>query len=246
MARPAHAAKAALVLGFALVLACAKPAADPAPPIAPGAVVLFLGDSITDAGRSRERATEANQQEALGNGYAWLAAAGLLTSGEFEDLRIYNRGIVGNKVFHMVERWDRDCLAFEPDVVSILIGVNDALHAKAGHEEGSVARYEEGYDQILTRTREARPDVKLVVCEPFVLPSGGFDKDLLPGFEVYRAAAKRVAEKHGAIFVPFQSMFDAAQAYAAPTYWASDGIHATEPAAALMAEAWLRAVRGAE
>lgn len=45
-----------------------------------GATVLFQGDSITDAGRSRDRADEVNQQAAMGKGYAWMAAAGLLTT----------------------------------------------------------------------------------------------------------------------------------------------------------------------
>lgn len=87
--------------------------------------ILFQGDSITDAGRSRSKADLANDQAALGNGYAWLAGAGLLVGRPEDGLKVFNRGVSGNKVFQLAERWEVDCLQLKPDVLSILIGVND-------------------------------------------------------------------------------------------------------------------------
>lgn len=100
--------------------------------IAERATVLFQGDSITDAGRSRAAGeTDApNNQPGLGNGYAWLAAAGLLVSRPAAGLKIFNRGISGNKVYQLAERWEQDCLALKPEVVSILVGVNDFWHTR--------------------------------------------------------------------------------------------------------------------
>lgn len=209
-----------------------------------GGVVLFQGDSITDAGRSRKQAAEANTQEALGRGYAWLAAAGLLVRHAGDDLRVFNRGVSGHKVFQLAKRWDRDCVALEPDVLSILIGVNDIWHTRNGKYDGTVAIYERDYDALLRRTRSELPEVDLVVCEPFVLRCGAVDDSWFPEFDEYRAAAKRIAVAHGAVWVPFQSMFDLAIAYAPPAHWAKDGVHPTPAGAALMAQCWLDAVGG--
>ena len=210
--------------------------------IAPRDVILFQGDSITDAGRSREHAGEANAQPALGSGYAWLAASGLLVERPGDGLRIFNRGISGNKVFQLRDRWQADCLAIAPDVLSILIGVNDIWHARGGNYDGTVGVYERDYDALLARTRSALPEVELVVCEPFVLRCGAVDDAWFPEFDEYRAAARRVADAHRATWIAFQSMFDEATRYAPPEHWAKDGVHPSPAGAALMAQAWLRAV----
>lgn len=207
-----------------------------------GDVVLFQGDSITDDGRSRETADEPNLQTTLGNGYAWHAAAGLLVGGKPGRLSLFNRGVSGDRVAQLAERWEADCLALQPDVLSILIGVNDAWHQVMGTGPGTAATYEAEYDALLARTREALPEVELIVCEPFALRVGFVDDTWFPLFDDYRAAAKRLSEKHGATWVAFQSMFDEALRYAPPEHWAPDGVHPAPAGASLMAQAWLRAV----
>lgn len=207
-----------------------------------GDVVLFQGDSITDAGRSREHAAEPNVQPALGNGYAWLAASGLLTGRAQDQLQVFNRGISGHKVFQLADRWDRDCLDLEPDLISILIGVNDIWHSRGGNYDGTVEVYERDYDALLARTRTALPEAELVVCEPFVLRCGAVDDSWFPEFDEYRAAARRVSAAHGTRWVPFQEMFDQAVHYAPPSHWAGDGVHPSSAGAALMAHTWLRVV----
>jgi hypothetical protein len=87
------------------------------PWIDPGSVVLFQGDSITDAGRAREQVLKANSQGPLGNGYAWLAASQLLVDRPDDGISIHNRGISGNKVFQLADRWQIDCLDTKPDVL---------------------------------------------------------------------------------------------------------------------------------
>lgn len=207
----------------------------------PGDTILFQGDSITDAGRKRDVA-EANSFAALGTGYAWLAASQLLTNLPDAGLKFFNRGISGHKVFQLADRWQADCLDLKPNVLSILIGVNDFWHMKNGNYDGTLEKYETDYRALLKRTKDALPDVKLVICEPFVLTVGAVDKSWPPEFAGYRAAAKRVAEEAGATFVPFQSMFDEAVKLAPPEHWARDGVHPTTHGAALMAARWLTAV----
>jgi lysophospholipase L1-like esterase len=211
-------------------------------------VILFQGDSITDAGRSRDRGKTdvANNQPGLGNGYAWLAAAQMLVDRPADKLQFFNRGISGHKVFQLAERWQTDCLDLKPDVLSILIGVNDIWHSldpKLGYK-GTVDIYERDFHALAERTRKALPKVKLVVCEPFVLRCGAVTDKWFPEFDNYRAAAKRVADTHHATFVPFQAMFDAAIKFAPPEHWAGDGVHPSAAGASLMAHFWLKAVGG--
>ncbi len=216
--------------------------------IVKGDVILFQGDSITDAGRSRnkENTTAPNNQAGLGNGYAWLAAAELLVDQPDKGLKVFNRGISGNKVFQLAERWQADCLDLKPNVLSILIGVNDIWHSldpKLGYK-GTVEIYERDYLALIERTQKALPKVKLVICEPFVLRCGAVNEKWFPEFDRYRAAAKRVAESQRATFVPFQTMFDEAVRYAPPEHWAGDGVHPSSAGASLMAYFWLKAVGG--
>jgi lysophospholipase L1-like esterase len=214
--------------------------------ISKGEVILFQGDSITDAGRSRDKgkADVANNQPGLGNGYAWLAAGQLLVDRPADGLRMFNRGISGHKVFQLAERWQTDCLDFKPDVLSILIGVNDFWHTQDSNlgYKGTVEIYERDYHALVERTKKALPRVKLIVCEPFVLRCGAVKDSWFPEFDRYRAAARRVADKHRATFVPFQAMFDAAIKFAPPEHWAGDGVHQSAAGAALMAHFWLKAV----
>jgi lysophospholipase L1-like esterase len=223
-----------------------KPASDSTKSlIKPGAVVLFQGDSITDTGRTRDHIFIPNTQSSLGNGYAWLAASQLLVDRPDDKLTFYNRGISGNKVFQLAERWQTDALNLKPDVLSILIGVNDIWHKLNGKYDGTAERYEKDYSELLKRTKDALPEVKLVVCEPFVLRCGSVNSTWFPEFDEYREAAKRVADEADAVFVPFHSMFERASKLAPPERWAADGVHPSGDGAALMAHTWRRYVDGA-
>ena len=207
-----------------------------------GNTILFQGDSITDSGRSRRTASTANDANALGRGYVQMISAQLLAEYPADDLKIFNRGISGNKVFELAARWDTDCLDLKPDVLSILIGVNDIWHTLEGRYNGTIEKYENDYRELLERTLEALPDVKLVICEPFVLRCGAVNDTWFPEFNGYRASAGMIAKEFDARFVPFQSMFDKAIENTAPEYWAADGVHPTMAGAALMAREWLKTV----
>lgn len=209
-----------------------------------GQVILFQGDSITDFGRDKANHAP-NNQAALGTGYAWLAAAELLVDHPRSRYSVFNRGISGNKVFQLAERWQTDCLDLKPNLLSILIGVNDIWHTLTGKYNGTVEIYERDYRALLERTKKALPKVKLVICEPFVLRCGAVNDKWFPEFDHYRAAAKRVADSFHATFIPFQTMFDEAVKYAPPAHWAADGVHPTGAGASLMAYNWLRVVAGA-
>src|SRR6267378_5559347 len=183
----------------ALMASARRPAAaSPA-----GTVVLFQGDAITDSGRNGA-AAEANTAGALGTGYPLLVAAAALAAHPDRGLRFFNRGISGNKVPDLQERWATDTLALRPDVLSILIGVNDIWHKLAGNYNGTVQDYENQYAALLAQTRQALPRVRIVVLEPFVLRCGAVDDKWFPEFDARRAVAARVAAQAHATFVPLQ------------------------------------------
>jgi len=205
-------------------------------------VVVFQGDSITDAGRNRDSA-EPNAGGALGNGYPLLVASAVLAAHPARGLRFYNRGISGNKVPDLQQRWTTDTVDLHPDVLSILIGVNDFWHKLDHGYNGTVQDYEQQYTALLDETRRGVPRVQLIVLEPFVLRTGAVDARWFPEFDQRRAAAARVATHARATFVPLQSIFNQRARTAPPEYWAADGVHPTPAGHAVIAEHWRRAAR---
>lgn len=231
-----------MVAGIPEIVSAAMPPAKKIT-LSRGNVILFQGDSITDAGRNRDDSSP-NSPRALGSGYAMLATAALLEKYASNDLKIYNKGISGNKVFQLAERWDRDCLELKPDVLSILIGVNDIWHKLNGQYNGTPEIYRKDYIALLERTRKALPGIKLVICEPYAVKGvKAVDDNWYPEFYEYQKAAKEIAGQFGAIFVPFQKVYDEAQKLAPGSYWTPDGVHASFAGAQLMAKAWMEAVK---
>ena len=225
--------------------AAISPAAVAEPPPAAAATatgVLFQGDSITDAGRTRDSA-EPNAAGPLGNGYPLLVASAVLAARPASGLRFYNRGISGNKVPDLQQRWTADTVNLHPDVLSILIGVNDFWHKLDHGYNGTVQDYEQQYTALLAETRSALPGVHMIVLEPFVLRTGAVDARWFPEFDQRRAAAARVATHARATFVPLQSIFNQRARTAPPEYWAADGVHPTPAGHAVIAEHWRRAAR---
>ena len=232
---------ASALAGAAYLPAAATAGRAPAGP-AEGTVVLFQGDSITDCGRDRSAAAP-NQAGALGTGYPLLVAAAALAAHPDRALRFYNRGISGNKVPDLEARWTADALALKPDVLSILIGVNDFWHTLSSGYTGTVEDYEHQYTALLDETRRALPSTRLIVLEPFVLRCGAVDNRWFPEFDQRRAAAARVAGHVGATFVPLQPVFDDLARRHAPEYWAADGVHPTPAGHAVIAERWRHAAK---
>lgn len=207
-----------------------------------GKVILFQGDSITDAGRSRE---DVPANVGLGVGYPYLVGADLLFNEAELDWQIFNRGISGNRVVDLYARWKIDALNIKPDILSILIGVNDTWHEKARQNGVEVPRYEMIYRMLLEWTKKELPETKLVLLEPFVFLSEVVEESWVEEIDARRAVVKKLAEEFGAIFIPLQGMFDEALKRNSNTlYWLRDGVHPTSAGHKLIAEAWLKATEG--
>jgi acyl-CoA thioesterase I len=196
-----------------------------------GSLVLFQGDSITDAGRNY------SDPLSMGDGYAQTAA------GRFEgrDVKFLNRGISGNRTVDLQARWDADCLALKPDWVSIMIGVNDAWRRYDSNDPTSRDAFAESYRDILTQTRDTL-GARLIMLEPFVLSVSPqieeFREDLDPKIE----ATRSLAREFGAIYVPLDDLFAQAVSTHRPEYWSQDGVHPTPAGHDLIAQTWLDAV----
>ena len=212
-------------------------------------VILFQGDSITDAGRERPANTPpqiTNNIHHLGAGYAAKAAGMLLADYADLDLTVHNRGISGNRVTNMRDRWQADCLDLKPTVLSILIGINDCWHGVAsGTPENGVGLEE--FDIVLRKlivdTKAALPGIKIIVCEPFTTEAGNvLTMNFHPDIEQRRALVTAIAEEMADVYVPYQSMFDDLSEQAPPAYWAGDGVHPSPGGHQKMAEFWMNCV----
>lgn len=214
----------------------------------PDDIVLFQGDSITDAGRLKDD-PQPNDAPSLGNGYARLAAARLLA--DVPGVTVHNRGVSGNRVTDMRDRWQADGLDLKPTVVSILIGVNDTWHgvAKGTPDNGvGLDEFDRVYRKLLDDTKaklSGGPGVKLVICEPFTTEAGAvLEMNFHPDIDERANLVRMIANDYADVFVPFQSVFDEACKHAGPDYWAGDGVHPTLAGHQCMADAWIKAVQG--
>lgn len=201
-------------------------------------MILFQGNSITDAGRSRSL-FQANTREALGEGYARMVALDLLDRYPDRSLQCYNRGVSGDTLADLSRRWERDTLPLLPDVLSILIGVNDLWQALSTGSGMNHADFRSRFRSLLSETRKSLPDARLVLCQPFTLPVG-----LIPSAwqeETGRLAAStiRLAEEYDAVLVPFQEMLVEAAADHPPASLLHDGVHPTPAGHRLLADCWL-------
>ncbi len=198
------------------------------------AVVLFQGDSITEACRNRMDASS------LGSGYAMIAAGMFSALHPEKNVRFCNRGISGNRLIDLRARWQEDCLDLKPTWLSVLIGVNDTLWRFRG-ESISADNFESMYREILTTAAETC-QARLILCEPFLLSNlvdhDAWREDLEPKIQVVR----KLAREFKAIHVPFDDLFAAAMKRRESSFWALDGVHPTGAGHALMARAWLQAV----
>ncbi|MBC7745528.1 MAG: SGNH/GDSL hydrolase family protein [Flavobacterium sp.] len=206
-------------------------------------IILFQGDSITDSGRNRTN-NELNSQNGLGGGYAFLASADLLFNHPDKKLQIYNRGISGNKVYQLAESWENDVINIKPNILSILVGINDYWHTLSHGYKGTVETYKNDYRALLQRSKDKLPDVKLIIGEPFAIIGTAVNQSWFQVLKEYQETARQLAAEFDASFIPYQKVFDAALTKAPGAYWSGDGVHPTMAGSELMANAWLKTVKG--
>ena len=202
--------------------------------------ILFQGDSITDCGRDR------NDPLSLGDGYVKIINETFADKFPGTSFSILNRGIGGDRVAELTKRWEKDCLALKPDVLTIYIGVNDCWRRYDSNDPISAEDFEKNYRNLIDRTLNALPEIKIIIMEPFILAHRDpdvraerlhFREDLDPKIH----AVRRLSVDYRFPFVPLDGLFAKAASLVGYYPLTTDGIHPTEEGHKLIAKAWLRA-----
>jgi lysophospholipase L1-like esterase len=211
------------------------------PEIKRGDVFLFQGDSITDAFRSKINQLP-NVIESLGSGFCGDIASQMLRERPGDCLVFYNRGVDGNRIEQLLERWEQDTLALKPNWLNILVGINDAWQSFENEQTQPLEKFESVYRKILDLTLECIPQVHLILCEPFILNYAGVLDKLVPFVLARAQVVRRLVAEYQANFVPFQAIMNQSVETIPVEYWTYDGVHPSAAGHALMAQFWLQTV----
>jgi lysophospholipase L1-like esterase len=182
----------------------------------------------------------------LGHGYAFLIAAKEAAYYPGRAVTFINRGISGNTSEDLAGRWQTDTLDLKPDVLSILIGVNDVGHKLKAGDLFLIEDYAKTYGGLLAEAVQSAPEVKLILGEPFFAAGTATAADFeqrRAAMEEMRGVVGKLGEIYHAPVVRYQRMFDEAGRRAAVEYWIWDGIHPTFAGHQIMADEWRRAYR---
>lgn len=207
-----------------------------------GLTFLFQGDSITDGNRGRNN----DPNHIMGHGYAFSVASRVGADFPQKHLQFYNRGISGNKITDLQERWQTDTLDLKPDVLSILVGINDVMASIFNWEnKTTISEFESIYDDLLRQVKEQNPDILFVLGIPFVYKIGEREQkweEWKSETEERAKVVQKLAKKYDAVLVDYSSVFDKAMQNTSPDYWIWDGIHPTVFGHELMAREWMKQV----
>jgi lysophospholipase L1-like esterase len=197
--------------------------------------ILFQGDSVTYGWR------DLSDVLSLGCGYTLLVASLLPVARPDVDFTFVNRGTSGNRVVDLAARWTEDCIALNPTVVSILIGVNDTWRRFDSGDYTPAEAFEGCYRGILTRVKNEL-GAKIIILEPFLLPVRDEQHAWREDLDAKIEASRRLSEEFDAVYVPLDGLFAAAAKKKPAPFWAADGVHPTNAGHGLIADAWMRAV----
>lgn len=200
--------------------------------------ILFYGDSITDWGRRNERQYN---NYGMGTGYPAIIWSMLAQRYPEMRLRFSNRGVSGDRITDLLRRFDEDVLALKPEVVSILIGVNDTWRRYDSNDPSSIPEFQANYRKLLRQIVD-KLSARLVIMEPFLMDFSDkcrmMREDLNPRID----AVRELAREFGAIYLPLDGLFAAACCRAKVDSWTDDGVHPLPPGHGLIAKVWIEAV----
>jgi len=199
--------------------------------------ILFIGDSITDCARYKD------QDASLGQGYVLMTAGQLMQTYPEKDIEVINKGISGNKVTDLLARFKRDCINYQPDIVSIFVGINDVWHESNRNDGVDADLFETLYEILIQLIKKHVPHAKIILMEPAALCTDAIAKDfpvIAPGLKINQTIIKKIADKHQLIHVPLQGMFEDALKIKPVTYWLYDGVHPSPVGHKMIADQWIR------
>ena len=190
-------------------------------------VLVFTGDSITDCDRLWDE-----RRDRLGDGYVRMIQE------QLPDAVVVNRGHNGYTAFQMRLRWREDCISRNPDVVTILVGVNDLSPHLYGGGYGPEG-YRECLEQMVAEA-ESRTHARVILMEPFIFPWPAEYANWIKPLEGFRLETRALAEERGLSFVPLWDIFQEKRRICGDEKLTVDGIHLTSAGHAIVAEAWMK------
>lgn len=199
---------------------------------------LFQGDSITDTSRDDDN------DDSLGCGYAFLLASDLLKNKK-DEFRFINRGNSGDRITDVYVRIKEDIINLKPDMMSILIGVNDVSHELTQNCGVTPEKFEKIYSMLIEEVTEALPEIKIFILEPFIMKGIHTDArwdEFSSEVHKMAKASENIAKKFNLEFIPLQDKFDAAAADGNHRYWSVDGIHPSAAGHQLIKEELQKAI----
>ena len=185
--------------------------------------IVFQGDSITDGERNR------NRDNYMGSGYVTMTAGAIAVDypGQYHFI---NRGISGNRSVDMYARIKKDVLNLKPDIMTVLIGVNDVWHEFSSQNGINAPKFEKILELFLTEVQEELPEIRMFLLEPFVLYGTATEAN----FEAFQKevflradACKRVAERLNIPYIPLQKKIEELASCTSNDYVLHDGVHPT-------------------
>jgi len=202
--------------------------------LTPKSNFVFIGDSITDCGRGGE-------SEGIGGGYVRVIRDYLSAKDPAHAPQVINRGVSGNKVTNLRDRWTKDVLDAAPNVLSIMIGINDVWHGlNPGGSGVDVATYRKTYGELIAQTKEKHPQCAIVLCEPTIISPPAHERGN-ESLKPYVSAVRELAVEHKTLLVPLHDVFLDAAKSRPDIDWATDGVHPTSSGHMLIARQWLAA-----
>lgn len=201
--------------------------------------ILFFGDSITDACRAREKTYA--PALSLGCGYAQHVASRLIEKSP-TGYEFVNTGIAGHRIVDLYARVATDVWAHTPDLVSILVGINDVWHETDRIFGVEPARFERVYRMLIEETMQKLPRAKILLCAPFMLKMGVIEKEwsAFCNTHLYIEIVEKLAKEYGLYFLPLQEKIDEAAAKYGAENVLFDGVHPAPAGAVLIAGEWLK------
>jgi lysophospholipase L1-like esterase len=203
----------------------------------PNSSIVFIGDSITDADRLEPA------YRPFGYGYVHFVAYRLLAKYPEYNLSIINTGISSDTIRDLDYRWERDCLSHKPDILSVLIGINDVFRQYTGRPDEAVLvdEYQLTYKRLLSLVKE-KYNCQLILIEPFMF----CDEKTNPAYKAlqqYIHAVRALAEEFDAVLVPLQELIDDKIKKVSPEKFSDDMVHPYVWAHAWIAQQWFVATK---
>ncbi len=202
--------------------------------------LVFFGDSITDMSRNRETAD--GNVHSYGKGFVFLVAAELLGRNP-KEYTVVNRGFAGDHIYDLYARLKRDVWNEEPDVVTILIGIND-VEGERNPCGTSDARFEKIYRMLIEETREKVPNVQFILCAPFHLyvseEKSKQYQERCRQIPVYEEIVTRLAKEYNCKALLLQKAFESEASKFGAEHYIPDGTHPSEAGSKIIADEWLK------